>query len=158
MQTAVPVNNYDGNWHTTAAGRPFSHRYGYGKLDAYAIVEAAKTFESVKPQSWYKSPVHKVDRAIPEGNLGLKSDIKITKQQLQDANFERVEQVQVRMNANHGRRGDMSVDLISPRGFTSHIATERRYDMSTTGYRNWDFMTVAHWYVSSCCSPDLTNE
>lgn len=131
----------------TASGQMFSHRYGYGKIDAYAIVHAAKDFKSVKPQSWYKSPVILVNHAIPQGSKGLKSQIEITKKQLKDANLARVEHVQVRMNAKHGRRGDMSVDLVSPEGIVSHIATTRPRDADDSGYKDWDFMSVKHWYV-----------
>jgi len=145
MDTAVPVNEDDGRWAKTAIGKMYSHRYGYGKLDAYAIVQAAKTFQLVKPQTWYQSPVVIANHEIPQGQRGLKSEIHITEQQLKDANIARIEHVQVRMNAVHGRRGDMSVDLVSPHGIISHIATKRDLDDSTQGYKNWDFMTVKHW-------------
>lgn len=145
METAVPVNIDDGLWDTTYSGRPYSHRYGYGKIDAYAIVEAAKTFKKVKPQAWYKSPVIFVNHAIPQGAKGLKSEIMVTKEMLKEANLARVEHIQVKMNADHGRRGDMNVDLISPHGIISHIATRRDQDASTAGYSDWDFMSVKHW-------------
>ncbi|KAI5798826.1 peptidase S8/S53 domain-containing protein [Geopyxis carbonaria] len=145
LQTAVPVDLEDDDWDTTVIGKKFNHKYGYGKLDAYAIVEAAKDFESVKPQAWFHSPTLTLKKAIPEGDKGLKTQIAITKEQLEDANFERVEHVTVKMNAKHGRRGDMSVDLISPKGIVSHIATARSNDDSPAGYRNWEFMTVKHW-------------
>jgi kexin len=145
MNTAIPVNEDDGMWEETAIGKMYSHRYGYGKLDAYAIVKAAKNFKSVQPQTWYKSPVIAVNHEIPQGQKGLRSQIEITKEQLKDANLARIEHIQVHMNANHGKRGDMSVDLISPKGIVSHIATKRDLDNSALGYKNWDFMTVKHW-------------
>jgi kexin len=77
----------------------------------------------------------------------LKSQIIVTKKQLNEANLARIEHVQVHMNARHGRRGDMSVDLISPKGIVSHIATRRDLDYSVAGYKDWNFMTVKHWYV-----------
>lgn len=148
METAVPLNLDDGLWDKTAIGKPYSHRYGYGKIDAYAIVDAAKTFKKVKPQSWYKSPVIVLNHAIPQGAKGLKSEIMVTKDMIKEANIARLEHVQVRMNADHGRRGDMSVDLISPNGIVSHIATTRDQDASKAGYKDWDFMSVKHWFVS----------
>ncbi|KAI5821099.1 peptidase S8/S53 domain-containing protein [Pyronema omphalodes] len=143
--TAVVFNEDDGLWEKTASGQLFSHRYGFGKLDAYAIVQAAKEFKQVKPQAWYKSPVLSVNHEIPQGAGGLKSEFKVTKEMLQKANLERIEHVQVHMNAKHGRRGDMSVDLISPEGIISHIATRRDQDSSTAGYKDWNFMSVKHW-------------
>ena len=144
VQTAVPVNT-DEEWATTSIGKKYSHTYGYGKLDAWALVEAAKTFKSVKAQSWYKSPWQHVKHEIPEGDQGLSSSVTITKEMLQTANFERVEHVTVTMNIAHTRRGDLSVDLISPEGVVSHIATTRKNDEHKSGYVDWTFMSVVHW-------------
>ena len=144
VQTAVPVNE-DGEWHNTFIGKKYSHTYGYGKLDAYALVEAAKTFQSVKPQAWFKSPWQHVKHPIPQGRKGLSSSFEITKEMLSSANFERVEHVTVTMNIAHTRRGDLSVDLISPENVVSHISTARKYDEYKGGYEDWTFMSVAHW-------------
>ncbi|ROT39344.1 KEX1 protease [Sodiomyces alkalinus F11] len=145
MDTAVPVNVETEEWQDTAIGKKFSHTFGYGKIDAYAIVEAAKTWKKVKPQSWYFSPWVHVNQAIPQGNEGLVIEHEVTADALKDANLERVEHVTVTMNVNHTRRGDLSVDLISPEGVVSHIATARENDQTNAGYDDWTFMTVAHW-------------
>jgi len=41
---------------TTAAGRPFSYKYGYGKIDAYDYVTTAKIWQNVQPQAWFDIP------------------------------------------------------------------------------------------------------
>ncbi|KAI9794166.1 MAG: pheromone processing endoprotease [Peltula sp. TS41687] len=146
LETAIPVNEEtDGEWQPTTIGKKFSHKYGYGKVDAYAIVEAARTFKSVKPQAWYNSPWMHVKQSIPEGSHGLASTVEITQEQLKDANLERLEHVTVTMNVAHERRGDVSVELQSPNGIISHISTSRRNDKSKEGYVDWTFMTVVHW-------------
>jgi kexin len=146
MDTAVPVNEDDkDDWQTTAIGKKFSHTFGYGKIDSYALVEAAKTWKNVKPQAWYYSPWVHVNQLIPQGDMGLKSTVEVTADDLKKANLERVEHVTVTMNVNHTRRGDLSVDLISPNGIVSHIATTRKYDAAVTGYQDWTFMSVVHW-------------
>ncbi|MCJ1242933.1 pheromone processing endoprotease [Trapelia coarctata] len=144
VQTAVPVNTHE-EWQTTFIGKKFSHTYGYGKLDAYALVEAAKTFKSVKPQAWFKSPWQHVKHEVPQGLQGLSSSFTVNKEMLQKANLERLEHVTVTMNIAHTRRGDLSVDLISPEGVVSHISTTRRNDEHKSGYRDWTFMSVVHW-------------
>ena len=144
VQTAVPVNEQE-VWDKTYIGKKFSHSYGYGKLDAYAVVEAAKSAELLKPQAWYKSPWMHVKRKIPQGVEGLLSTFEVTKDALKKANFERVEHVTVTMNVNHTRRGDLSVDLRSPAGVVSHLSVARRFDESDSGYVDWTFMSVAHW-------------
>ncbi|KAF2155804.1 hypothetical protein K461DRAFT_221364 [Myriangium duriaei CBS 260.36] len=145
MMTAVPVNEDDGEYQTTAIGRRFSHQYGYGKMDAWATVEYAKTWQSVKKQAWYWSPWMHVRQAIPQGQHGLVSTFEVTKEMLQKANLERLEHVTVTMNVEHTRRGDLSAELHSPAGIVSHIATPRRNDAAKAGYKDWTFMSVAHW-------------
>ncbi|KAH8813113.1 peptidase S8/S53 domain-containing protein [Xylogone sp. PMI_703] len=145
VDTAVPVNLEDGEWQTTSIGKKFSHTYGYGKLDSWAIVEAAKTHQKVKPQAWFFSPWIHVNQAIPQGQNGIAVSFLIYEEDLKAANLARVEHVTVTMNVAHGKRGDLSVDLVSPDKVTSHLSATRRFDMSTEGYNDWTFMSVVHW-------------
>ena len=149
IEAAVPVDIEDAEleWQTTAIGKKFSHVFGYGKLDAWRLVDAARNWQNVKPQAWLFSPWIHVNQDIPQGNTGLKVDFEVTEDMMKKANLARLEHVTVSMNAQHSRRGDMSVDLVSPSDVVSHIATSRRNDNSKAGYSNWTFMTVAHWYV-----------
>ena len=144
VQTAVPINE-DDDWDTTYSGRKFSHAYGYGKMDAYAIVDKAKSMELLKPQAWYNSPWVHVNHSIPQGVEGLLSSIEITEDNLKAANFEKVEHVTVTMNIEHTRRGDLSVELRSPANMVSHLSVTRRLDDAEVGYVDWTFMSVAHW-------------
>ncbi|KAL2444514.1 Kexin [Exophiala dermatitidis] len=145
VDTAVPIHEDDGSWQNTTIGKKFSHVYGYGKVDAYRFVEAAKSFQSVKPQAWFHSPWISVQHSIPQGNRGLAASFQVTQEMLTEANLERLEHVTVTMNVEHTRRGDLSADLISPNGIVSHIATARPPDGATTGYDDWTFMSVVHW-------------
>lgn len=145
LLTAVPVNLKDPDWVDTASGAKYNHKYGYGKLDAGAMVHAARDYQLLKPQAWYHSPVLTVNHEIPEGDTGLRTEIVITEEQLKNANLDHVEQITVTMNARHPHRGEMSVDLISPSGLVSNIATARKLDASSEGYKDWKFMTVKHW-------------
>jgi len=142
--TAVPIDQGD-DWQDTVIGRKFSHQFGYGKMDAWAFVEMAKNFTSVKPQAWFNSPWQHVRHFIPEGTTGLQSHFTVTEEMLQNANIERVEHVTVTMNIEHTRRGDLMVDLISPSGIISHISTARLRDAAKEGYNDWTFMSMAHW-------------
>ncbi|ODA79192.1 hypothetical protein RJ55_04784 [Drechmeria coniospora] len=145
METAVTVSDGKADWQTTAIGKQFSHVFGYGKIDSYALVQKAKTWKNVKPQAWYFSPWLHVKQGIPEGDNGLLVHFEVSQEMLTQANLARVEHVTVTMNVNHTRRGDLSVDLISPANITSHIATARKDDGFVGGYDNWTFMSVAHW-------------
>jgi kexin len=145
MDTAVPVNLDTGDYQVTKIGKKFSHTFGYGKLDSYAIVEAAKTWNKVKPQAWFYSPWIHVNQAIPQGDAGVAVSFDVTEDMLKEANLQRLEHITVTMNVEHGRRGDISVDLISPEKIVSHLSVTRKYDESISGYDDWTFMSVAHW-------------
>ncbi|KUJ24390.1 uncharacterized protein LY89DRAFT_572892 [Mollisia scopiformis] len=145
MQTALPIDLETGEWQTTSIGRKFSHTFGYGKIDTWATVEAAKTFQNVKPQAWYYSPWIHVNQAIPQGDQGLAVSFEVTADMLMAANVERLEHVTVSMNIDHKRRGDLSVDLVSPDKVISHLSVTRRLDTAAEGYNDWTFMSVVHW-------------
>lgn len=56
VRTAVHFNPEDPDWEMTAVKRPFSYKYGYGRVDAGAFVVAARDWDLVKPQAWFDSP------------------------------------------------------------------------------------------------------
>lgn len=143
--TAVKVDQPSDWAMNKALGKEFSHQFGYGKADAGALVEMAKTWTTVKPQAWYFSPWLHVNHPIPQADKGLASSFNVTQELLTTANLERIEHVTVTMNIKHTRRGDLSVELLSPAGMVSHIATHRRDDEARAGYIDWTFMSVAHW-------------
>ncbi|KAI1392771.1 peptidase S8/S53 domain-containing protein [Hypoxylon trugodes] len=147
LESAVPIDpdNKDLGWQTTTIGKKFSHTFGYGKIDSYALVEIAKTWKNVKPQAWFYSPWLHVHQEIPQGDAGLSVNFEVTKDMLKEANLERLEHVTVTMNVEHTRRGDLSVDLISPNNVVSHISAVRKMDTSNEGYDDWTFMSVVHW-------------
>lgn len=145
METAVPIALDTGEWQATAKGLKFSHIYGYGKIDTWATVQAARSFQKVKPQAWFFAPWVHVKQPIPQGDQGLAASFEVTKDMLQEANLERVEHVTVTMNIKHGKRGDLSVDLISPANLVSHLSVIRHQDFSVDGYNDWTFMSVLHW-------------
>ncbi|KAF2969015.1 hypothetical protein GQX73_g4545 [Xylaria multiplex] len=145
LESAVPVDLEAGEWQPTTIGKQYSHTFGYGKIDSYALVETAKTWKNVKPQAWYYSPWLHVKKEIPQGDQGLSVNFKVTEKMLKEANLMRLEHVTVTMNVEHTQRGDLSVDLISPDNVISHISATRKLDKSDQGYDDWTFMSVVHW-------------
>lgn len=145
IESAVPIHEDDGSWQNTKIGKKFSHDWGYGKIDAYSLVQKAKTWDLVKPQAWFNSPWLRVLHDIPQGDQGLSSSYEVTGDMLKKANIARLEHVTLTMNVNHTRRGDLSVELRSPEGIVSHLSTARRSDNAEVGYVDWTFMSVAHW-------------
>lgn len=145
FETAVPFDLNEPGWQTVGGGKHFHHMYGFGKLDAYSMVETAKTWELVKPQAWYHLPIQTENTDIPINVQGVEFKTKVTKENLTSANFKRLEHVNVLVNANSPRRGDLSMELVSPSGTVSQIMPMRYLDSSPAGVHNWKFMSVVHW-------------
>jgi kexin len=157
VYSGAKINPEDPDWELTARGRPFSYKYGFGKLDAYAYVTMARTWELVKPQIWMDiATVELADAAMEDGELiggepivpgGVNSSTVVTQAMLEDWNFEKLEHITIKVWIKHTRRGDVEVELISPVGIKSVLASARRLDGATTGFVGWTFMTLKHWCV-----------
>jgi len=158
IRTAEVVNADDPDWDTTAAGRPFSYKYGYGRLNGFAFVTAAQQWQLVKPQTWVELPAVQVGNGtssllgemsdgLPIVLGGITSTTTITQEDLELNNFEALEHVTVRVWITHDRRGDVEVEITSPKGITSVLAARRRLDADKNGFPGWRFMSVKHWSV-----------
>ncbi len=145
MDTAVPINLDPAEWQKTTIGKMFSHTYGYGKIDSYAIVEKAKTWKNVKPQAWFYSPWIHVNQAIPRRRRycrQLRGDPGYAQGGQPRASGTRDRYHEYRASL---ARGDLSVDLISPNKVVSHLSVTRKNDNTADGYDDWTFMSVVHW-------------
>ena len=137
VRTAEVVNADDPDWDKTAAGRLFSYKYGYGRLNGYEFVTAAQQWELVKPQAWVELPAVQVgggtssllgtmSGGLPIVSGGVTSTITITQDDLVLNNFETLEHITARVWITHNRRGDVEVEVTSPNGITSVLAARRR--------------------------------
>jgi kexin len=145
VRTAIPVNLEDESWSKTAAGWMHSNKFGFGKLDSFRIVEAAKTHQLVGRQVWIHCPFVEVQQPIPVGENGINSTISVTREMADRYGFRRTEHVTVVVNIAHERRGHIEVFLISPHQVVSQLSARRKYDESPEGFNYWRFMTVKHW-------------
>ncbi|KAI7898804.1 peptidase S8/S53 domain-containing protein [Cokeromyces recurvatus] len=157
IQSAIPISLDDDDWTRLPSGRMFNHKYGYGVLDAYRIVELAKTFKSVQPQTKVevKSPSSTSKQDIPDltpsrdnkidKHNAFTSTLMVTQDRLDKAGLLRLEHVTVTVNIEHQQRGDLEILLESPHGISSQLASPRPRDKSSDGLIDWTFMTVKHW-------------
>ncbi|KAI9029834.1 peptidase S8/S53 domain-containing protein [Phycomyces nitens] len=155
VQTAVPVTLEDDDWDVLPSGRKYNHKFGYGKLDAYAIVEAAKIFESVGPHTFLETSGGLLERLLIPDLTDFEHGIDITKalasvvtidqNRLDSVGLRRLEHVTVTVDIEHGRRGDLEIFLESPNKVVSKLGASRKFDNSKDGFVNWTFMSVKHW-------------
>lgn len=148
-EAAVPVNQEDGDYQETAQGRLYLHKYGFGKIDAQALVAKAQLWQNVKPQAWHYGDLvtvnHKVVAPQDADSETISSSYTVSAQELQVMNLERLEHVTVTVNIQSLNRGKLDVRLVSPLGLVSKLAWYRQLDVAATGLKDWTFMSVVHW-------------
>lgn len=156
LHAAVTVNEDDGDYQMTKLGKKFSSKYGFGKVDAYQLVETAKAWKNVKPWTWMYADKIEVNQQIVQKGKGTTGEASpagdiirlkttISEDDLKVMNFAKVEHVTVVLTIHSTRRGATGVRLVSPLGVKSLLATFRNSDHNVSGFTRWTFMLVAHW-------------
>ncbi|NWI23079.1 FURIN protein, partial [Sula dactylatra] len=142
VQTSKPAHLNANDWVTNGVGRKVSHSYGYGLLDAGAMVNLAKNWTTVGPQ---RKCV--IDVLTEPKDIGKRLEVQRKVDAcLGKANYiSRLEHVQARLTLSYNRRGDLAIHLISPMGTRSTLLAARPHDFSADGFNDWAFMTTHSW-------------
>ncbi|XP_061583813.1 neuroendocrine convertase 1 [Cololabis saira] len=141
-----PLANNPG-WKKNGAGLMVNSRFGFGLLNAKALVDLAD------PATWKHVPEKKQcivrDDSFQPRELKAAGEITIEIPTKACAGQENaigsLEHVQVEASIEYTRRGDLHITLTSPAGTTTVLLAERERDTSSNGFRNWDFMSVHTW-------------
>uniref|UniRef100_A0A3Q2T8Q9 Proprotein convertase subtilisin/kexin type 5b n=1 Tax=Fundulus heteroclitus TaxID=8078 RepID=A0A3Q2T8Q9_FUNHE len=128
------------DWKTNAAGYNVSHLYGFGLMDAEAMVKEA--------EQWKQVPVQHVCVETADRQIRNSLPLFVSATGCSDNPNLKViylEHVVVRITITHPRRGDLSINLTSPSGTKSQLLANRLFDHSMEGFKNWEFMTTHCW-------------
>uniref|UniRef100_A0A3B5KST8 Proprotein convertase subtilisin/kexin type 5 n=1 Tax=Xiphophorus couchianus TaxID=32473 RepID=A0A3B5KST8_9TELE len=122
-----------------------SHLYGFGLMDAEAMVKEAEQWKHVPAQQVCVETADRQIRTIRPEHL-VRSVYKATGCS-DNPNLKVIylEHVVVRITITHPRRGDLSINLTSPSGTKSQLLANRLFDHSMEGFKNWEFMTTHCW-------------
>lgn len=142
-QSAKKNNPTDSDWTTNAAGYHVNHKYGFGRADAGKAVSMASGWTNVGPEvstGVFRTP----NIAIPDNNaVGISDSITI------DQNI-KIEFVEIYFTAaDHTYWGDLDIELVSPSGTKSKLATKHNVADRSQRYNNWTFGSVRHMGESS---------
>ncbi|XP_073480637.1 neuroendocrine convertase 1 isoform X1 [Aquarana catesbeiana] len=141
-----PLANNPG-WKKNGAGLMVNSRFGFGLLNAKALVDLAD------PKTWKTVPEKKICiikdsdftprlfRSVDEITI----EIPTKACEGQDNYIKSLEHLQLEATIEYTRRGDLHITLISPSGTKTVLLTERERDTSTNGFKNWAFMSVHSW-------------
>uniref|UniRef100_A0A671UU13 Furin (paired basic amino acid cleaving enzyme) a n=1 Tax=Sparus aurata TaxID=8175 RepID=A0A671UU13_SPAAU len=142
VRTSHPAHLLTNDWRTNGVGRKVSHSYGYGLLDASAIVALAQTWTNVGPQRQCV-----ISMVCEPKNIGFHLSINKSVDACIGTNSHvtSLEHVQARLTLSYNRRGNLAIHLISPAGTRSTLLHPRPHDYSSEGFNDWAFMTTHSW-------------
>ncbi|XP_048369338.1 proprotein convertase subtilisin/kexin type 7 [Sphaerodactylus townsendi] len=143
--TATKYEDHRAQWDTNQAGLSHSHQHGFGLLNAWRMVNAAKIWESVPYLASYVSPVLKENWIIPLEPQQLEVTWNVTEADLELSGMRTLEHVAVTVSITHPRRGSLEIRLLCPSGMESLIGTARTMDSDPNGFVDWTFSTVRCW-------------
>lgn len=140
VRTAKPANLQAPDWVVNGVGRNVSHSFGYGLMDATAMVRLARRWRTVPEQHRCEVSAPHTGRTIPpKSQLVLDLHVK----ECSGVNF--LEHVQAKVSLMAARRGDLQIHLTSPQGTKSTLLAKRPHDISKAGFSQWPFMSVHTW-------------
>ncbi|KAJ7358833.1 hypothetical protein OS493_020668 [Desmophyllum pertusum] len=131
----VPLDK--GEWMINKAGLAVSKAYGFGLMDAGMMVHLAKHWKRVPEQRKCQLKGQDDNREIP-------SEFSVT---FSSCEIKFLEHVQVMVNLDFNRRGDLYLEVEAPSGTKSPLTHQRRHDNFTpyTNLTNWVIATLFHW-------------
>nr|XP_058912822.1 proprotein convertase subtilisin/kexin type 6 isoform X6 [Kogia breviceps] len=145
VKTSRPAHLKANDWKVNGAGHKVSHLYGFGLVDADALVMEAKKWTAVPLQHSCVAVTDKRPRSIPVVQTLRTSALTTACADHSDQRVGYLEHVVARITISHPRRGDLQIHLISPSGTKSQLLAKRLLDHSNEGFTNWEFMTVHCW-------------
>ncbi|XP_015793535.1 neuroendocrine convertase 2 [Tetranychus urticae] len=133
------------HWNMNGVGLEFNHLFGFGVLDAGAMVALASIWKTVPPR--YHCEAGSIQKTIPiPSNESLFLHIDTSSCAGKDSEVNYIEHIQAVITLNSTRRGDVTLFLISPMGTRSMILSRRpKDDDSRDGFTKWPFMTTHTW-------------
>jgi len=153
FQTSQKVSPKDLGWFKNGVGKEYNHKFGFGALDADKLVQAALNWTTVPEQRSCHFILRFKNGNIPShehfklafNTDGCQSCTKKGKDGKCKNGIKKLEHVVVNVTLKHRRRGDLSIQLVSPNGTVSNLLHQRPYDGSAAGLKGWTFMTVYNW-------------
>ncbi|EFX76306.1 hypothetical protein DAPPUDRAFT_306271 [Daphnia pulex] len=140
VRTAKPDHLIARDWQVNGVGRNVSHSFGYGLMDAGAMVRLARVWKSVPPQQFCE-----IKAADTNTIIAAKSLNKLHLFLRECGNVNVIEHLQVLISLSAANRGEIQIFLTSPSGTRSTLLQRRPLDNSRNGFHSWPFMSIHFW-------------
>nr|CDP91732.1 BMA-BLI-4, isoform c [Brugia malayi] len=141
----VPLLNNPG-WSVNGVGRRINNKFGYGLMDAGALVKLALIWKTV-PEQHICTYDYKLEKPNPRpitGSFQMNFSLEVGGCE-SGTPVLYLEHVQVLATFRFGKRGDLKLTLFSPRGTSSVLLPPRPQDFNSNGIHKWPFLSVQTW-------------
>ena len=141
----APLLNNPG-WAFNGVGRRISNKFGYGLMDAGALVKLARVWKVV-PEQHECTYEYKLSSPNPRPLAGrfqqnYTLDVVGCKE---GTPVMYLEHVQVLTTIRFAKRGDLKLTLFSPMGTRAVLLPPRPQDYNQNGFHKWPFLSVQSW-------------
>ncbi|KAG9511157.1 Furin-like protease 2 [Fragariocoptes setiger] len=133
---------HESGWVTNGMNRNVSHKFGYGLMDAEAMVKMALRWRPLPPQVVCKTNSDNRELQIQK-DLVVTMKTDACARTVNEVNY--LEHVQARITLKFQPRGNLRITLISPSGTPSHLLMPRPRDTEEDTFDKWPFMSVHFW-------------
>jgi subtilisin family serine protease len=135
--SSVPNDASDSSWVTTGSGLRYSHKYGFGLINAERAVKLARDWKNYAGIDTIDSGVREVKKDFSEGlSVYAVFTCPPTKK--------RVLHADLTMYVAHPRRGELQIQLKSPSGTVSELQEFHGDTHADIG--NWTYSSVVNWH------------
>ncbi|XP_012932057.1 proprotein convertase subtilisin/kexin type 7 isoform X5 [Heterocephalus glaber] len=147
--TATQYEDHHADWLTNEAGFSHSHQHGFGLLNAWRLVNAAKVnrcgqdLDVCPLLSFLRQPC--AEREQGYSSVPALAGGPVEWMDLEMSGLKTLEHVAVTVSIAHPRRGSLELKLFCPSGMVSLIGTPRSMDSDPSGFDDWTFSTVRCW-------------
>lgn len=133
------------SWMQNKAGLHHSAQYGFGLLDAWRLVNAAKIWETTPMLTSFSPPTIGYNEKIKNSPEVLSLPAVVSQRDAELHKLNTLEHVQVTLTIEHDIRGQIEVTIVCPSGTESLVGPNRAKDDSDLGFKDWTFSTVRCW-------------
>ena len=143
--SADPLSDEPG-WSRNGAGRQFSHKFGYGLMDAGKIVDLATTWKSLPSQHICQTVIMAPNAPISDIK-GQATSVRVKTDGCQGTlnSVRFLEHVQCKISLRYYPRGNVMAVLTSPSGTRSNLLLPRPRDSFASTFDDWPFLSVHFW-------------
>lgn len=137
---------HEKGWTTNGVDRKVSHKFGYGLMDAEAVVKHAEKWTNVPAQRVCETPTQNKEKEIPaQARKQLEAQLLTNGCRGSQNEIRYLEHVQTKITLKYQPRGSLRISLISPSGTISNLLYPRPRDTEEVSFNSWPFLSVHFW-------------